>query len=153
MTIITILSLIIAGCSAYQIKASVEDGKFRFVNFEKEKGKQFEYIHLMCLYQRPIEWNLPKQYQAGKHLLWVKAQIYQKGIRSSEKNAFVKFDITLNEGISYKLNRSFKENKISIWIEEEKTKNIVSEVITSDLLKPLLVEKSIRTSQCENGTI
>ncbi|TWX52431.1 hypothetical protein [Colwellia hornerae] len=152
-TIITALSLILAGCSAYQIKADVDEGKFRFVNFEKERGKQFEYIHLMCLYKRPIEWNLPRQYQAGNHQLWVKAQIYQNGMRNSEKNAFVKFDISLDAGLSYKLNRSFEDNKISIWIEEEKSKNIVSEIITTELIKPLFVEKSLRTQQCETGTI
>jgi hypothetical protein len=153
-TIITALSLILAGCSAYQIKADVDEGKFRFVNFEKERGKQFEYIHLMCLYKRPIEWNLPKQYKAGNHQLWVKAQIYQNGMSIREKNAFVKFDVTLKAGLSYKLNRSFDDdNNISIWIEEEQSKNIVSEIITTELLRPLLIEKSLRTEQCESGSI
>lgn len=152
-TIITALSLILGGCSAYQIKADVDEGKFRFVNFEKERGKQFEYIHLMCRYKRPIEWDLPKQYQAGNHQLWVKAQIYQNGMSIREKNAFVKFDVTLKADLSYKLNRSFDDNKISIWIEEEKSKNIVSQIITTELLSPLLIEKSLRTQQCESGTI
>ena len=153
LTILAVISLILTGCSAYQIKASIDEGKFRFANFEKEKGKQFEYIHLMCLYKRPIEWRAARQYKAGNHQLWVKTEIFQKGIRSSEKNAFVKFNVTLKEGLSYKFNRSFTEGGISIWIEEEHSSNIVSEIITTELLKPLLVENSVRTAQCEAGTI
>jgi hypothetical protein len=72
----------------------------------------------------------------------------------SQKNAFVKFDVTLKAGLSYKLNRSFDDDdNISIWIEEEQSKNIVSEIITTELLRPLLIEKSLRTEQCESGSI
>lgn len=150
---IAIVTLIVAGCSVFPIPASIKDNHFRFENFVNDKGADKEYVHLMCFRKRPVGWDTPKQYVAGEHNLWVKAQISKRDIQNSKREAFVNFELALAAGESYQLNHKVEGDLISIWIQNSESKKVVSEIKEAKLALPKLVENRLRREQCESGTI
>jgi len=154
-----ITKLLLAGtaftlaCGFLPIKTDIKEDHFRFENFKRDKGSNNEYVHLMCFAKKPTAWAQPKQYKAGEHKLWVKANISKDGVPSSSKHAFAEFDVDLEAGKSYMLNRSIENDKISMWIQEVETGIGVSEVIVADLNMPLNEERKLRLDQCRQGTI
>ena len=135
------------------IKTTIKADHFRFENFKRDKSVNQEFVHLMCFEKKPTSWAQPKQYPAGKHLLWVKALTYRQGVPASEKNAFAKFEVQLEAGKSYMLNRKIEGEQISIWIQEVETGNKVSTIEVTELKRPLLEEYQLRKDQCRLGSI
>ena len=140
-------------CGFLPIKTDIKPGHFRFENFKRIKSPNKELVHLMCYRHKPTSWAQPKQYQAGKHNLWVKAKIYRDDVPASEKHAFANFNVELNEGKSYMLNRKIEGEQISMWIEEAETGQSASNVVVTNLKQPLLKEYQKRLEQCRSGTI
>ncbi|WP_448547066.1 hypothetical protein [Thalassotalea fusca] len=143
----------ISGCSVLPIKSEIRENYFRFENFKRDDRTNLEYINLMCYRKKPIGWAEPKQYVNGEHNLWVKASVAKRGVVNSKKETVVNFNLTLDAGKSYKLNRKIKDNQIALWIEESDTGAIVSEVINSELKLPPLIDDALRKKQCLAGTI
>ena len=135
------------------IKSDIKDGHFRFENFKQVKSPDKELIHLMCHAKKPTSWAQPKQYRAGKHDLWVKAQVYRHNVPASEKHAFANFKVNLEQGKSYMLNRKVDNEHISLWIQEVDTGVSVSDVVVAQLKQPLVEERQLRLEQCRSGTI
>ena len=140
-------------CGFLPIKADVKDGHFRFENFKRTKSPDKELVHLMCHAKKPTSWTQPKQYQAGEHDLWVKAQVYRDNTPASEKHAFANFKVNLEQGKSYMLNRKLEGEHISLWIQEVDTGVSVSDVVVAQLKQPLAEERQLRLNQCRSGTI
>ena len=143
----------ITGCSTFPLKSDIQDGHFRFENFRRDTGPTLEYVYLMCFSQEPTEWSEPRQFESGAHDLWVKASITERDILNSTREAYVNFDVTLAPGTSYMLNRKIVDDNISIWIAQADTGEVVSEVMTTDLAAPPVVDYSLRRRQCQSGSI
>lgn len=141
------------GFSLLPFESEIKEGHFRFENFKQTKGPQQEYVHLMCYAKKPTSWAQPKQYLAGEHQLWVKADISRRGVPASNKHAFAQFNVELQEGKSYMLNRKIDGEKIAMWIQEVETGIGVSDIVVADLNQPLLEEWQLRRDQCREGTI
>lgn len=146
-------SFIISGCTLLPIKAQIKEEHFRFENFKRDKGRQLEYVHLMCFKNKPITWTQPKQYTVGEHELWVKARVLRRDIPNNKREAFAHFKVNFEAGKSYMLNRKIDEDNISIWIQEVDTGIGVSDVVVAELKTPLIEEYNLRKQQCESGTI
>ena len=153
LVLVSALSMVALGCSVFPIKAQVEENHFRFENFKRDKGLDLEYVHLMCYLKRPVSWAEPKQYEAGEHNLWVRADVSNRSFDDSTKEAIVNFKVKLESDKSYMLNRKITDDKIAIWIQEVDTGLVVSEILTPELKKPLLVDYSLRKDQCESGSV
>ena len=149
----SVLVSVLAGCSTLPMTAQVEDGKFRFENFKMIKGSQNESVHLMCYLHKPTGWSQPKQYEAGKHLLWVKANVENDSIENSTKSAYASLNVELEANKSYMLNRERDGDKISLWVQEVDTGVRVSDIVVTDLKKPLISDYSLRRNQCKAGTV
>ncbi|ATG79923.1 MULTISPECIES: hypothetical protein [Pseudoalteromonas] len=143
----------VTGCQNFPIKIDIKDNHFRFENFAFDKGKKREYVFLMCNNKLPTDWHQARQYERGEHILWVKAVIGDRDFQSSIKNAFVKFKVNLKSGGRYILNRKIDGNNVFIWIEDETTREIVSDIKKSKLKKPLIIEGRLREKQCFEGSI
>lgn len=153
LLLIIVLSISSMGLSIFPIKAVIKEGHFRFENFKRDQSEKLEYIHLMCFHQKPTTWTEPKQYLSGKHDLWVKASISNRDIPNSTKEAFVNFQVELESNKSYMLNRKVADDKISIWIQEVDTGLGVSDVVTTDLKRPKLIDDFLRKKQCKSGSV
>ncbi|TMO06951.1 hypothetical protein [Pseudoalteromonas sp. S558] len=152
LLILTSLSFLI-GCQSFPIKVDIKDNNFRFENFAFDKGKNREYVFLMCNSKSPTNWHQARQYESGEHILWVKAVIGERDFQSSIKNAFVKFEINLKPNKRYILNRKIDGDNIFIWIEDENTRQIASNVKQAKLKKQLIIEDRLRKEQCLEGSI
>ncbi|MCF7499864.1 hypothetical protein [Pseudoalteromonas sp. L1] len=150
---LVVSAVLMTACSALPIKKDIDEGKFRVENFQYEHGKQRDYVYLMCNSKSVSAWEQARQYEAGEHVLWVKAVISERDFPSSEKNAFARFDMNFKEGGNYTLNREVKGDKISIWFADKETGNQASEVITKELKRPLVIEDQLRKKQCLEGTV
>ncbi|QJR79745.1 hypothetical protein CA267_002510 [Alteromonas pelagimontana] len=150
---ILILSLTTFSCSVLPLSSEIEKDHFRFENFKRDKGPTIELVHLMCFHQQPTGWTEPKQFQSGPQNLWVKANISQRGIPNSTKEAYANFKVDLDPGKSYMLNRTVEGDQISIWIQEVDSGLQVSKVSKSQLKQPLLVDNYLRRQQCEQGSV
>jgi hypothetical protein len=148
-----ITSLLIVSCATLPIKKEIADGKFRIENFQSETGKQREYVYLMCHRKSESGWTQARQYDAGEHSLWVKAVVSDRDFPSAEKNAFVRFDMDFQEGGNYLLNRKIDDDNISVWITNKDTGLQVSEIITEELKRPLIIEDQLRKKQCSEGSV
>ena len=115
--------------------------------------KKLEYVYLMCLHKRPISWTTPKQFISGEHDLWVKADISDRGIPNSIKEAVVNFKVTLDSNKSYMLNREIKDEKISLWIQEVDTGDVVSQTLIKDLKRPLASDHYSSKEQCKSSSV
>lgn len=135
------------------IKTNIKDGHFRFENFKRVTSPNIELVHLMCYAKKPTSWTQPKQYQAGEHNLWVKAQISRANVPASEKHAYANFKVKLEQGKSYMLNRKISGDHISLWIQEVETGIGVSDVVVAQLQQPLIEERQLRLEQCRSGSI
>lgn len=153
LLLISTLSVASMGCSTLPFKTEIKDNHFRFENFKRDRSSKLEYVHLMCFHKKPVAWAEPKQYLSGEHDLWVKASISESNIPNSTKEAFVNFKVKLESNKSYMLNRKIVDDKISIWIQEVDTGIGVSEVLTSDLKNPLIIDDFLRKRQCESGSV
>jgi len=127
VTLIVSIIFLSMACSNLQIKTKIEEGKFRFENFQVLSGPQLESISLLCYRKKPTDWHGARQYDAGKQTLLVKAII------KYEKQAYVTFNIKLAAGQNYILNRTIVGDKISIWIEEKESGLKVSTIETASL--------------------
>jgi hypothetical protein len=152
---------LMSGCNTFPIDLGVKEGHFRIENFVQNNRPTKEYVYLMCRFNRPIGFNLPRdyaagfdvprQYPAGEHKLWVRADVNKPGTAAS-KYAFVEFDVSLDEGKSYMLNRERNEEEISVWIEDIQSGEKVSQIKTATLaLEPFV--GNLRLRQCEEGTV
>ncbi|XQW86361.1 hypothetical protein ACOYR1_06450 [Thalassotalea piscium] len=153
LLLIPILSATLLSCCLAPIKAEVKENHFRLENFKRDKGSKVEYVHLMCFQKKPTEWAEPKQYLSGEHDLWVKASISEPDLINSTKEAFVDFKVKLAPNKSYMLNRKLVDDKISIWIQEVDTGAVVSDVITSKLSRPPIIDDILRKRQCQSGSV
>ena len=153
LLLISTLSVVSLGCSVLPIKAEVKENHFRLENFKRDKSSQLEYVHLMCFHKKPTTWAEPKQYLSGEHDVWVKASISNRNIPNSTKEAFVNFKVKLESNKSYMLNRKIADDKISLWIQEVDTGLGVSDVVTSDLENPLIIDEFLRKRQCKSGSV
>jgi hypothetical protein len=153
LILILVLSVTSLGCGVLPIKSEVKNNNFRLENFKRDKGSELEYVHLMCFQKKPTTWAQPKQYLSGEHDLWVKASISYRNIPNSTKEAFVHLKVKLEPNKNYMLNRKVVDDKISIWIQEVETGLGVSEVMLAELKRPLLIERNLRKTQCEAGSI
>lgn len=151
--ITTAIIFLLSACSALPIKTAVKEDKFRFENFKRDDGPQIQQVYLMCWNKRPTSWAEPKQYDAGKHNLWVKATTSRRDLPNSTREAYANFQLEFEAGKSYMLNRKIEDDRISIWIQEVETGIAVSDVISATLDRPLLVENNLRNTQCESGSI
>ncbi len=107
----------------------------------------------MCYLHKPTGWSEPKQYEAGKHLLWVKANVENDSIENSTKSAYASLNVELEANKSYMLNRERDGDKISLWVQEVDTGVRVSDIVVTDLKKPLISDYSLRRNQCKAGTV
>lgn len=149
----TSLSLFLMGCSTFPLEPTIKENHFRFENFKRDKGADLEYVYLMCYHKKPVSWASPKQYPSGEHNLWVKARISKRDASISQKETVVNFKVTLEPNKSYMLNRKIVDDKISLWIQEVETGIGVSNVITSTLETPPLIDYNLRKKQCESSSI
>ncbi|WP_206483873.1 hypothetical protein [Thalassotalea sp. G2M2-11] len=155
LKLLSILAICVTslGCSVLPVKVGVKENNFRFENFKRVNGSDSEYVHLMCHQKKPTSWAQPKQYLSGEHDLWVKASTSNRHIPNSTREAFVNFKVKLEPNKNYMLNRKVVDDKISIWIQEVDTGLGVSEVLVTQLRQPLLIERNLRKTQCESGSI
>ena len=151
LTMICCLTIILSGCSSVQLTPEVKEGYFRFLNFTKRESHRVSFVYLMCFRQKPTGWRNPKEYRSGKHNLVVKAVIEQPGYGSKE--AYANFNVDLDSGKRYMLNKKGDNAKISIWIQDVDTGVIVSDIVVSDLKNALVYEESIRKKQCKASSI
>jgi hypothetical protein len=153
LVLIVCSSVMFAGCNVFPLKAEVQEGKFRFENFKRDKGSDLEYVNLMCFHNKPTSWSEPKQYEAGEHNLWVRASLSRDGVENSTREAIVNFKVDLDADKSYMLNRKREGEKIQLWIQEVNSTNILSNVIEAELKRPLIIEYGLRKEQCEAGSV
>ncbi len=147
-------SLILPGCSSMPYEPEISEGKFRFENFKRiNKTRTYEYVSLMCLNNKTTSWQEPMQFKAGDQKLWVHARTYQQGLKNSKVEAFVRFDVNLEAGKSYMLNRDLDGDTMTIWIQEVKTGISASEKVTLELERPAIYEHNLRDKQCAAGTV
>ncbi|MBV1911784.1 MAG: hypothetical protein KUG78_21000 [Kangiellaceae bacterium] len=150
---ISILSLILSSCGVLPIATDIKEDHFRLENFTKTKGQNREYVQLMCFKQRPTAWSIPRQYMAGQHSLWVKARISKKGFPGATEEAYVNFNVKLDSGKSYRLNREVDGGNISLWIQDLDTGNRASNLIVAELKRPPVVDERLTREKCESSTI
>ena len=153
LVVAAIIGSIVSGCSVLPLSSSIDEGHFRFQNFINDTSRNTEYIHLMCHQKRHVGGNQSKEYLGGEHNLWVKAVVAKTDIQNSRREAFINFEVDLEAGNTYMLNRKVDEKQISIWIQNAETGVVVSDVKVAKLELPKLVEKRLRREQCESGTI
>ncbi|MBB1335993.1 hypothetical protein H5154_22220 [Pseudoalteromonas sp. SR44-5] len=154
LMVLLVLLISLVACVSLPIKKDIREGHFRLKNFQFEQGKKREYVYLMCNSKSPSQWVTARQYEAGRHILWVKASIGSRDFSSAERNAFVKFEVDLESGKDYQLNREIVGDSIIIWIAEGNGSNInILEKLTSPLTRPLVIEERLRKDQCLEGTI
>jgi len=145
------VSMFLSGCSILPLKKEIEINHFRFENFKQDVGEPSELVYLMCFKKRPTSWAEPKQYLGGEHELWVEANVSTSPMNNKE--AFVFFQVKLDPGKSYRLNRKIEGEKISIWIQNSESALRVSEIITTDLNVVALGKKVFRQKRCKAGSI
>lgn len=148
-----VLVAALMGCSALPIKSEIKENHFRFENFEREGSLTQEYIHLLCFNQKPTGWTEPRQYKSGPQSLWVLASISERDIANSTKQAFYKFDITLESKKSYMLNRKRSGNNLSVWIQEADTGRRVSAVKTKELERDVMNDYFLRKKRCQASSV
>lgn len=153
MLVLFASSMFLLACTAVPFKASVKEDHFRFENFKRTKGTNIEYVNLMCFHKKPTTWSEPKQYLGGEHNLWVQASFSKRNIPNSTKVAFVNFKVDLEPNKSYMLNRKTEDDKVSIWIQEVDTGISVSDVVTTDLRNPYVIDEPKRRKQCKTSTV
>jgi len=114
-------------CSNMKAPKKIDEGKFRFQNFEVLSGPQLESIRLLCYRKKPSDWFGARQYEAGEHKLFVRAEIEPR------RQAYVSFNVKLAAGHNYILNRTIEGESISIWIEDIDSGLTVSTTETTQL--------------------
>ena len=150
---IPLLLVILSACSTLPLKTELKEGHFQVENFKNDIGREKEYIHLMCFKKKPTCWNVPKQYLGGEHDLWVEARVSNGSSLTSTREAFVHFNVNLDAGKNYTLNRKLDDKKISIWIQEIDTGAVVSDIKTTDLKLAVFNKTRFRRKQCRTGSI
>lgn len=156
LNFITISYLIITlgACVNIPIKKDIKAGYFRIKNFQYEKGRQRDYVYLMCNRKSPSKWVTARQYESGQHALWIKASVGHRDFPSATKDAYIMFNVELKAGKNYQLNRQVIDENILIWIEEQSgTDRIVVDSAKAELKRPLLIYERLRKEQCSQGTI
>ncbi|MFT6529820.1 MAG: hypothetical protein ACJAZB_001471 [Psychrosphaera sp.] len=148
-----LFSASIIGCSAIPANDEIKANHFRFVNFKSDTGALLEYVHLMCFRKKPTEWTEPKQFEAGEHSLWVKANISRLDFANSKTEAFVNFKVKLEANKTYTLKRKLEGQKILMWIVDVETGQAVSEVLEGELKKEPIYLGNKRIKTCRSGTI
>jgi len=146
-----LVGLFLVGCGILPFEREIKVDHFRLENFKQDIDSPSELIHLMCYRKKPTNWSEPKQYLNGEHRLWVEANISTSSMNTKE--AFVLFNVKLDSGKSYMINRKIKDGKISIWIQESDSAIKVSKVITTDLNIAALGKRTFRQKRCKSGTI
>jgi len=125
--VLILLSSAILSCSNMQISKDIDEDKFRFQNFQVLSGPVLESVSLLCYRKKITDWHGARQYEAGEHTLLVKAEI------KFERQAYVTFNVKLNAGHNYILNRTIENEEISIWIEDIDSGMKVSTIETAQL--------------------
>ena len=148
-----ILILSLSGCGIFPIETAIKENHFRFENFRRDVSDDLEFVYLMCSHHKPISWEHPKQYESGEHNLWVMVETYRRVIPTSYRVAVVNFDVNLQADKSYMLNRKIVDRKASLWIQEVETGLIVSEVLSTDLERPLSYNFLEKRKQCKTGSV
>ncbi|AIF98057.1 MAG TPA: hypothetical protein DCW74_15015 [Alteromonas australica] len=150
----TLLGLIaVSGCSTMSTQAKQEDSQFRFENFEQDKAFNNDYAYLMCFRQRPTEWQPARHYDSGEHNLWVRAVSYERRLPSTEREALVNFKLELDAGKDYRINREINDGIVKVWIEEKDSSEIISEVKTAELKRPINAQLTRDLSLCQESTV
>lgn len=145
------LAMTLLGCGVLPIKSEIKENHFRFENFKIDVGSQEEYVYLMCFHKKPTSWQQPKQYPAGDHNLWIKADISNND--RQHKEAYAQFKLHLDAGKSYMVNRKINDEKISMWIQEVDTGLRISDIVTTDLERPSLKADVDNKARCKLASI
>ena len=141
------LSSLVFGCGVFPFEKKVKDNHFVIENYRQDISTPKEYVYLACYRNRQSDYSESRELMAGRHNLWVKAQFDIGG------EGYVNFDVTLDAGQRYALKRQVTDNKAAIWLEETDTSKVVSEVVTTELKIPKVVDNKIRIEQCKSGTV
>ncbi|MBU3005122.1 hypothetical protein [Paraglaciecola arctica] len=153
LSLVFLLVLSLSGCGILPFETAIKENHFRFENFKRDMDDDLEYVYLMCSHKKPIHWQQPKQYESGKHNLWVMVETFQRDIPISYKTAVVNFDVDLQADKSYMLNRKIVKRKALLWIQEVDTGLIVSDVLSAELKHPISYDFLEKRKQCKTGTV
>jgi hypothetical protein len=148
-----ILILGLSGCGIFPVDTAIQENHFRFENFKRDVTDDAEFVYLMCSHKKPIGWEQAKQYESGEHNLWVMVETFERDIPASYKVAVVNFNVNLQAGANYMLNRKIDKRKALLWIQDVETGLIVSDVLTAELKRPLSYHFLEKRKQCETGTV
>jgi len=145
----------LTACTQFPIKLPIADDQVRFENFKRDSNQPVHsYVYLACKNSQLQGWNEPRKLNAGDHSLYIKAVTTHRNVPNSIKEAYATFDVTLEGGKSYMLNRELQnEDTMKVWIQEVDTGIGVGEVKTVHLDKPFNEETAKHRQSCASGTV
>ncbi|MFD2166481.1 hypothetical protein ACFSJY_09385 [Thalassotalea euphylliae] len=149
------MALVLSACSTFPlVKHTVKDDHFRFENItSSEADDNYERIYLMCHNQQPEEWAQPRQYEAGKHNLWLKVLIRDQDRPMALRRAYANFKVNLAPGTSYMPNRRVEGHLVHLWIQESDTGIRVSEIVTTELEAPWINNRIEHKARCKGSSV
>lgn len=142
----------LSGCEVLPIQTEIKQDHFRFQNFVQNVQPDHEYIFLACHRHQPTGWSVAKQYPAGAHNIWIKAEKFDDELTGQPKVAYFNVKTTLEAGKSYMPIRKIDGKKITLWIQEVDSGKRVSDKLESELRWPL-AESISNHEQCITSTV
>ncbi|TRY30659.1 hypothetical protein [Aliiglaciecola sp. M165] len=152
LIIVCLASLVVFGCSTLPIETALKDEHFRIENFQRNIDDPRESLFLMCSNNQLVNWHAAGQFPAGEYDLMVIAVSNKRFVPHSRKEAEVRFNVNLESGKNYTLNRKREGNDISVWIQDAESGKRVSDVQTTTMKLPLGNTYRRRLHECRTGT-
>jgi len=145
----------LTGCTQLSGPFGVSENEVRFENFKRDGNQDIHsFVHLACQNNKLLGWHEPRKFESGQHSLYVRAATNHRNADNSLKQAYLNFEVYLEGGKSYMLNRELDgDNAMKVWIQEVDTGVGVGEVKTVSLDKPFNKNERQHRAQCSAGTV
>ncbi|GEM_PF-306873 len=155
-----LLTLCLAGCSSSNNvitqQSQIQDNEARVDYFAQRVFPEREFIGLMCRNQRLTGVAQLRDLPPGEHVLWVKAILYHAHHNNGAvKEATAKFDVSLDGGKRYTIERLRDGDELKLWIAESSSGEAVSEIVTTQATTRAAVSElnyNTQFNQCRDGT-
>ena len=150
---IVCFSLISCTNFIFPIKASIEEGHYRFENFKNHLGGHQEILVRGCLYDFPYSSKYHsfvggRQYLVdGEEKFMVQASLSGKNI-TGIRYVWVPLTANFEENKSYMLNRKLNDFDVSIWIQEVDTGIRVSSIASTTFPRSRIDESHRMKKMC-----
>jgi len=154
MTVVFVLFL--AGCSSLSNKTEIDAGHARIISYTDHTDvKEFQTVYPMCNRHRITDWRQSRQLKAEMQDIWLIAEVNDVTFYDGKKEAFVNFQLPLEDGRSYIIAQNVYEKHINVWLQDAYTGEQVSEMYKVQLKRPYPTVKryKLMRSMCRSGSV